>query len=597
MEGRMNMRLTRALILACMAMLFGLASMSYLGDSSDQLERARTQWFAREYAQALATLKAMDDPASDPEVLQLMGDCYKGLKDWPQAIKCFEQILTCKDSPFRVQDVKSWIMDCYLANNEPYKALNTLEKLAAEYPDDAPKFYWLVGRRYQWMGQYAEGAKYFKQALKMPKTDPLAKDAARRFICCSLSAMDWDGALTYLPTFVSDFPDSAPEILSAELDRWKFKTLPAIQVVEKVVAETRGEDKLKLKIGLADCYAAVREWDKARSLLNSVPKSSQQRSAEWHAAMAKCCWGQDKTKEAMTELKEAIKLEGRPEWKKLLMVYYRDSGDNENMLAQAVLLEKELPEETSEWLINQGWAYLDMKQYDKAVPIFRDCISRFPDQRWIIRGAQVSLAECLYRLGKGEQALADLKDYYKARPELQCEYLLLYGQVMYHGARDYAASIAALKKLLADCAGDPLAADARQFLVRVLQTAGRSEEAAEVLRSSSADIPVWRSWDQAELLRSTADMYFRAKDYGRAADTYRELVQAKSGSQEAQAAAIYRLAVCEHEMGNLDSALGHLRRVIAEFPNTSTARQASGSLYVWTHFGQKEREGTASPNP
>ena len=580
--------LTYTLILAV------VAGTACFGGEPRQLEQARGMWQARQYASGLAIAKGISDLDSNPEALQVAAECYKGLKEWPEAIKRFEQILACKRLVFPPQDVKSWIMDCYLANGDPGKAFNYLDKLVAEYPNDAPKFQFLLGRRYQWMQQYGEGAKQFKQALKMPKTDPLAKETATRFICCSLSAMDWDSALAYLPTFAADYPDSVPEILSGQFGRWKFKIPAAIQVIQKAASEARGDDKLKLKIGLADSYAATHDWDKAVSALNSVPKDFQQRSAQWYIVMAKCRRGQSNYQEAVAMLEQAMKLQGGPELKKTLMEYYRDVRDWPNMIATAQALEKELPGDLAEWRINQGWAYLDMKQYEKAAPMFKDLISQFPEQRWIIRGAQVSLAECLYRLGKGDQALADLKEYYKARPDLQVEYELMYAQVMYYGAQDYEKSSAALDKILDDYPGDPLAKDARDFQVRVFASAGRLGDAASVLQSAAADTPAWNTWARKEQLSQAADAYFRAKDYRQAAELYDVLAKDKVSSKDNRAGAMYRLGVCEHELGHVDAALRCLRKVISEFPGTPAASQASGSIYMWTEFGQGKGGNGAS---
>lgn len=561
--------------------LAGFLGATSLGDPAEDLKRGQDLARTGDCDAALKVLTQITDPSVISEALSSAAVCYRVQKNWSEAIKCYERILTLPSAQLREKDVMSSIMDCHLAANNTSQAYAYLEKLSSQYPDDIPRFHYVLGRRFYWMHQYADAVKELRQGIKMPKSDPEAKDACQKFINCSLSAMDWDGALAYLPTLVRDYPDSVPEVVGKQLDRWKFKIPQAIEIVEKASKEIPG-DTTGLRIGLADCYVSVRNWGKSAEVLDSVPADRRDRSPDWHAVMAKCRWGQNRRPEAITELKRAIELGGNVELKKLLMDYYRSEADWESMLAQAQLLEKDWPQNTAEWLMNQGWAYLDMKEYAKAVPKFREAITRFPDHRFVVRGSLVSLAECLYRLGKKDEALKTVNDYYASRSELRAEYYLVYAQTMYYGARDYAQSEAYLRKLLSQYPHDPLVSSARRFLADVAETARDWGGASEALAQDAAAIPAWREWDKVGPMARLADSYFNDKKYGQAADTYKQLLKINHVLPEVRARVLYRLALSQHELGFEQSAVVYLQELIRSYPDEPPAREARGALLVWS---------------
>lgn len=269
----------RIAVLVSLLFLLMASAIADTVSSPSALDNAKALISQGKYAEAIPILDkiASSDPAA-PQALKMMGECHKAQKNWLQATKCFEKVLTYPEAPLQTKDARIQLMDCYLADNETSRGYACLDKLVADYPDDAARFHYVVGRRYQWMHQYAEAAKELREAVKLPTTDPDAKDAAKRYICCCLSAMDFDGALAYLPTFVSNYPDSVPDIVSKELYRWKFKIPQVIDIVEKA---STGDEKNanELKIGLADCYLATNNWDKGLMVLKSIPDSKRWRSA------------------------------------------------------------------------------------------------------------------------------------------------------------------------------------------------------------------------------------------------------------------------------------------------------------------------------
>lgn len=543
------------------------------------LDTARALMGQGKYAEAIIILREADLSQSSPsQTLRMLGDCCKAQKNWEQAIEYFGKALPGSQDQATEKDIRVQMMDCNLAAGNTGSAFAALDELAADYPNEAPRFHYVIGRRYQWNHEYGKAAKELSEATKLPPTDPDAKDAAKRYICCCLSAMDFDGALAYLPTFVSNHPDSIPEVVSKELYRWKFKIPQVIEIVDKAIATT-GRDTTEMRIGLADCYLATNNWDKGLSTLKAIPENK--RSANWHVAMAKCYWGQERKTEAAEELKQAISMGSGVDSKELLMEYYRDMDEQGHMLAQAQLLEKEWPERTGEWLMNQGWACLNMERYEKAIPLFREAVSRYPDDRWVVRGSLVSLGECLYRLGKGQEALSSLDDYYERRPELKQEHLLIHAKVMWHGAVDSHATTIELKKLIADYPGHSIANEARQFLTKVLLTTGNWDEAVQWLEDQASGIPEWREWDKVAMNRRIAYACFMGKQYAKAANIYKRLMKTENSNEEDRADAMCHLGMCEYKMGHRQSGMVYLSHLIERYPNTPAAKDATGMLRIW----------------
>jgi tetratricopeptide (TPR) repeat protein len=560
-------------VTVCLTLLFMLMVSAFAETVStpSPLDNAKALISQGKQIEAIPILDKIvaSDPTSAPDALLMIGTCYKAQKDWPQAIKYFEKAVAGTETSNIRKDIRVQIMDCHLANGAAGEAFVCLDKLEADYPDDVPRFHYVIGRRYQWMHQYAEAADELKLALqphKTPPSDPDITDAAYRYICCSLSAMQFDNALAYLPTFVNLYPERIPDIITKDLYRWKFKVTEVVETVDKASRGTSPStvSGQKLRVALASCYISTQDWTKALATIKEVTGDSK------HELLARCYWGQNETDKAVAELKEAIKMTGSNDLKRLLMEYYRGSGDWGNMLTQTDVLLKDWPEMSHEWLLNKGWALLDADKFDQAVPVFSEAIERYPDQRWVIRGAQVSLGECLYRLGKGQEALTGLKSYYDARPELANEYIMLYAQIMYHGARNYDESLECLDKLT----GTPFAYDAAQFRATVLDGAGRSGEAADAKKRLSDAIPVWSTWTKVPAMTRVAESYFAAGQYPKAIHQYKAILDYEKLPDDLRASAMYKIALCYKEQNRQTLAMGYLNRVISDYPKTQAGIDA-----------------------
>jgi hypothetical protein len=82
-----------------------------------------------------------------------------------------------------------------------------------------------------------------------------------------------------------------------------------------------------------------------------------------------------------------------------------------------------------------------------------------------------------------------------------------------------------------------------------------------------------------------ADLYLEQKKYARAKECYDRAISARTDLPDP----FYRRALCEIELGEFQSAVSDLERVVGKDRNYDYQRAAGLLAYVWTRTGQPER--------
>ena len=361
--------------------------------SSGGLDEAKRLVDSGKYTEAIAALEkiASSDQASAPQALQMMGNCYKIQKNWSQAIKCFEKLLAgYPNSVAPDREVRSWIMDCYLANGETDKALAVRKELLSQYQSDAWRLYYIIGRRYVWRHESSKAIPELTKAIELgaaSKNDPGMIDANWFLMHCYVVDKQWAKAEALAQQLIRDHPE--------------------------VAYQFHGE--------LGRCYQGRGEYDKAIESLETAVKLSP-KGAE--------------------NLKD--------DFKSLLECYDR-TRRSDKAIDLAKKLVEDYPDETSStWEL--GRCYVHRQEYDKAEPLFKGIIASSKEQ-WEIRSSQIYLGQCLFNRGKGEEALKGIEKYYEDKPDLWDERLLVKGAVLFYGPKDFAGCIAPLQELLTKDAG------------------------------------------------------------------------------------------------------------------------------------------------
>lgn len=369
------------------------------------------------------------DPSLAPQAIQSMAECYKRQKAWSRAIDCYAELLAKYAGKVAADsEVRTWIMDCYLADGQIEKALSLKRELIDDCGSDAWKVHYTVGRRYVWQHRYAQAIPELEKALALGETrreDPARRDAGTRLLNCYIVEQRWQNAESLLNKLMTEYPD----------------------------------DKRQWHFALGQCYQANAKLDQAIQ--------------EFRMALD------------LASIKKGD-LRGR-DIGKALFECYLTLGDLESALPLVEALQSSFPAEAASWQLQLGRIYRSRNELDKALPYFRSVVDS-SKKRWEIRSAQIYLGESLFLQGKGDEALAAIKTYYEKRPTLLDEHLLVHGAVLYHGAKDYSRSSATLRQLISDCPNSPLKPTAQELLVAALEQLGQWNEAASVLEEMASGL-------------------------------------------------------------------------------------------------------------
>ena len=397
---------------------------------SNRLDDAKILITNGKYLKAIPLLESIvsSDKASTPQALEMMGDCYKAQQNWSKAIECFQKRLAdYPNSGSPERDVKSWMMDCYLANNDLTKGLALRNELLAQYGPDAWRIYYIVGWRYAWLKKFAEAESELEKAIEggiLAKTDDDVIDANRLLLVCCVVRSQWDKADKLAQRLLKDYPDKSYE--------WNYQ--------------------------IGKSYQARQEYAKALEALEPAAKLAP-----------------DKTVVSKNIYKTMLDC-------------YDETDRLDKAIPLAEKLVGDYPGESA-WQWRLGWYYLTKQQYEKAAPLFEQVI-KSSKADWEIRKALIFRGQCLYALGKGPDALEMVETYFKDKPAQWDDHLLIKAGVLYYGPRDDAGCVSALTELLAQAdAGkkSTLVLAARELMCRALTRKGDLAEAGSVMERMAVE--------------------------------------------------------------------------------------------------------------
>ena len=471
------------------------------------------------YAEAIPVLEiiASSDKTSAPQALQMLGDCYNITQRASKALECFEKLLA--DHPNSVAPdkvVRGWIMDSYLANSQPEKALALRKELLSQYQSDAWRLYYIIGRRYVWRHEYGTAIPELAKAVELgaaAKNDPEMIDADWLLIHCYVMEKQWAKAEAVALQLIAGQPDVA----------YRFY----------------GE--------LGRCYQGREEYGKAVECLEAAVKLSP---------------------------KDAENL--KDDYKSLLRCYEVAGGPDE-VMPLARRLVADYPEQPA-WRWELGRQHLDRGEYAKAAPLFKEVIES-SKERWEIRSSRIYLGQCMYRCGKGAGALADIERYYRDKPDLWDDHLLVRSAVLYYGPKDYEGCVAGLRELIAGTESGKASAlveTAKELMSRARAAMGDQAQSAALLEQMANE-----SKDPA-LLCQAARAYCKSGKHTQARHIFRTVSESTNTSDEIKATCKYGLAICYWHSGLKNSAQRLARRTAELYPGTDAARQARGALCVWS---------------
>ena len=401
-----------------------------------------------------------------------------------------------------------------------------------------------------------------------------------RVSCLSLTV------LLLVATSTGGLADSASELQRGKELMIAGRYDDAIQLLSGIHT-TDSALAAKVTSAIARCHYCRNEFDSAllqyNSLVNDYPAHPE--LADWYHMIASCYDHADNPGQAIAALDKAIELAGDPQAK-----VYRDTRaeilleyDFDAAVEAYESLIRDYPDapQSAAWRLALGLAHMNAGRCEEAKPLFREVIDL--DAKGVRAcHAATWLAVCLNKEGKKAEGLAVLDKCY-AEGDCQGDALVCKAAFLVEYAGDYAEAVPVLKKFLADYPTHYLAKpDAQGLLVLALKKSGRLEDVVEMIKSW---LPENATDEQkAKNLDRIANIYFRAKRYGEAANTFREELRTSDLPAEKEARVRYNLGVCYKEVGNIELAESYMREVVERFAESDRARQARGMLHVWHNY-------------
>lgn len=467
-----------------------------------------------------------------------------------------------------------------------------LDSIQSAYPKPSAETLEKLGDCYRMANSFAKAVKCYETAIyKRDISADTGKRIRRWLIKCHIRNREWAKVEKEIDDIAAESPECAAwSYYSLGCYYQRFRKYPqAIECFAKAVPADKklpAPDAKSVNVALVDCYTGAKKWDAATELLGKLAAQYPKEAAHWHECAGAIYQGRKKYPEAIAELRQAIAPKGAVTARKRLGDCYKASLPP----AQAAPLIEELvnkhPDDGPYLSTIAGRMYQGMRQYDKAVALLKLVVERFPNARWQVWDALVYIAECMYPQGRGEEAVAYLNDFYAKHPDRPMDYAIAYGRVLMDVAGMPAEAAEVLAKAVAEHPKDPLVGEIRNRLVAAYIQSKQTDRAVEVLRAVAADA---KPEDRPALTLSEADIYFDARRYREAAESYREVMNAPGASPDARAQATYQLALCYEKSGLTRSAGAYMQRVSEKYPTTEWARKARGMLYVWDNFEHKER--------
>lgn len=456
------------------------------------------------------------DPASAPKALLMMSDCYDELGKWSEAMECVQKLQTAYPDSVPSREIKLRLMDHYLANGVMDKYRSLRQELTSEFQRDGWRLCYTVGKRRVLRQEYAEAIPELKKAVEVGE----------------------------------GFKN--PDV--ADANYW-----------------------------LLHCYVVQKQWADAEKFGPALIARYPDLAYKLEMEMGQCYQGQGEYDQAIGHLETAAKLAPKGDYYNFRSIHRSllDCYEKTSALDKAISLGEKLLQDypgESAWQWRLGWYYLTRKDYGKAAPLFQRAIES-SDRQWEIRKSQIYLGQCMFNLGKGDQALEMVETYFKDKPELWDEHLLVKGGVLFYGAKDYEGCIDAEKELLAQAAAGKqsvLVPTARELIFKSLEVMGKLGDAAAVLEdlASESKDPIW--------LCAAGDDYFKVCNYKEAKRVYKEAIDRTNTPDSIRAKCMYGLALCYWETGLKDAARRLMQETADKYPTTQGGMKARAMLYLWS---------------
>ena len=468
-------------------------------------------------------------------------------------------------------------------------AIKLLATIQVSDANLAPQAIEMTGDCYRLKEDYANAAKSYESVLaKYKVSDDQGKRIRRWLIKCHIRIQEWAKVAKEIDATAAESPECAAWSYYALANYYRrFANYnKAIEAYAKTVPADKtlpAPDQRSVQTELELCYIGAGQWDNATSLVNKLAAQYPDDALYWHRCVGAIYKGQKKYPEAIAELKQAITPKGAETARKLLGECYRDSLPPAEAAPLIMDLDDKYPTDGPYLPTIAGRMYQDMKQYDKAVSIFKSVITRFPNARWQMWDACYYIGQCCYAQGKGEEALTYIKEVYAKFPRRPVDFAIAYGKTLLYPAKKPAEAAELFEKTMAEHPKSDVIHEIRPMLVAAYAESRQIDKLADLLSSMAAAAS---AQNKPRVLLALADHYVEAHKYREAASMCRGVLAMRDSDDESRAHASYQLGISYHSSGMDAAARQVMLSITKRYPSLRWSSQARAHLYDWANsFG------------
>jgi tetratricopeptide (TPR) repeat protein len=253
-----------------------------------------------------------------------------------------------------------------------------------------------------------------------------------------------------------------------------------------------------------------------------------------------------------------------------------DSGDQESVCRIGEAMQRDYPDDIATWGPALIHAYLDVAKprYEKGIPVCKSMVDRASDPKTVVDALTV-LAECMYPLGRGAEAVAYQDDYYRQHPDRNMDADWVRARTAYYAEKDWAKAARLLDAFISAYPKSDLVNTCREMLGDSLALSGQTERAKQAYAEAIAGAPDKTVAAKCAYKRAYASYY--AQDWAVGRDAFQGVLDTYPGS-DYEAGALYLVGECSARLGDAVTARTALEGVVSRFPDSAMAKMASRRL-------------------
>lgn len=553
----------------------------------------------REWDSALSQLKTLITTYPNEAASFIIGDETKdfwGLR-LPDAIEALRQAADTSLKDDVGLKLRVALLDCYKDQAEWDKAFPLLDNLKVDYPDQQCAYHNLKSICYQRQEKYETALEEMRSAVSSYSGSQDEKTFLNQILDCYPS--DKEKIMVRISYVFLRYGPSASTSKKAGFYRWAgLACIKANRPVESMAAYRKSlelcdlpEDEKTFISHLLDCYSLSTNKHEASipgavfTLLSDSPGSSDKKKAELYKHVGLVCLQQaHRPVEAATALKKAVQLNNAGGFGNGLNFIFSNTWIDGGKLLLDLAKMDCMDADSLNYCkaiakYYQMYNYLDSNQYEKAIPVCKEIVSSNIDGGLALTALSV-LTECLYPLGRVQEAYDFADEYYRAHPDRQMEADWVRIHSAYWAERDYTKTVSLCEEFAVEHPNSTMEVQAINIHLSSLECLGRPEAVEELKKSMNDASPESRT----DLVRRIASVYFMMNDYTNASICYQEWFSTAYISSQDKPKALFRLGLCQWETGNIGSACNCMKRITKYYSGTEWAQKAQGLLHIWSAY-------------